>query len=52
MNYMNRNFQKIVLFFLLIMLYSCTDPRKNCNHPKHAEYVKEKQLKKQGIKVK
>lgn len=40
-------------FILLIMsLFSCVDPRKNCNHPKHAEYVKEKQLKKQGFKVK
>lgn len=44
----------LILCYILIGLsiFSCADPRKNCNHPKHAEYVKEKQLKKQGIKVK
>lgn len=26
------------------------DPRKNCNHPKHVEWVKEKTLKKYGKK--
>ncbi len=47
---------KIIIFLCLTILslaiFSCADPRKNCNHPKHAEYVKEKQLKKQGFKVK
>ena len=25
------------------------DPRKNCNHPKHGEYMKEQQMKKMGF---
>ncbi len=46
---------KIIIILGLTILsgaiFSCADPRKNCNHPKHAEYVKEKQLKKQGFKI-
>ncbi|MEL7341111.1 MAG: hypothetical protein AAGM67_11535 [Bacteroidota bacterium] len=26
------------------------DPRKNCNHPKHGEYMKEQQMKRTGFK--
>jgi len=49
---MNIRKKFFVMLVLVGVLFSCADPRKNCNHPKHAEYVKEKQLKKQGIKVK
>ncbi len=49
---MNKTSIIICFFFIGLITFACTDPRKNCNHPKHAEYIKEKQLKKQGIKLK
>lgn len=45
---------RTVLLTLMViggmMLQGCPDPRKNCNHPKHSEYVKEKMEKKQKMK--
>jgi len=46
--------RKAILFFIAlflgsVLLSSCAmlkgDPRKNCNHPKHGQYMKEQQLK-------
>lgn len=53
---MNLNVFKVKRLFLVmlvfwgVMLQGCPDPRKNCNHPKHSEYVKEKMEKKQKMK--
>ncbi|MCB9233025.1 MAG: hypothetical protein H6581_15315 [Bacteroidia bacterium] len=36
-------------FALALISTSCADPRKNCNHPQHSQWVKEKRLKKTGF---
>ncbi len=49
---MNKRFVSLLAFFLVatLALSSCKmlkgDPRKNCNHPKHGDYMLEKQMKK------
>jgi len=47
-----------VIFMLGLFAPACAmlkgDPRKNCNHPKHGEYMKERQQKqfnKKGFKL-
>lgn len=53
----NRNsYSRFLLLGLLLLalgLSSCKilrgDPRKNCNHPKHGQYMKEKQMKRTGF---
>jgi len=36
--------------FLMALVSSCaSDPRKNCNHPQHGQYMKEKMAKKRGF---
>ncbi len=39
----------ILLGLLLWSLTGCGDPRKNCNHPQHEEYIMEKRKKNQGF---
>jgi len=39
-------------FLFALISISCADPRSNCNHPKHWQWVKEKQgkrMKKSGL---
>lgn len=38
------------LVFLVGMMTSCVDPRKNCNHPDHGKYMQERINKRRGIK--
>lgn len=41
----------LMLSFSAAILSSCAaDPRKNCNHPQHGQYMNEKIMKKRGIK--
>jgi hypothetical protein len=35
--------------FAGLVLSSCGDPRKNCNHPDHGRYMNEKLMKKRGM---
>jgi|GEM_PF-1340159 len=52
---MKKWFIRISLFLILasFILPACKllrgDPRKNCNHPKHGEYMREKWLKEVGF---
>ena len=43
----------LTAFFLGATLSSCAilrgDPRKNCNHPQHGQYMQEKRSKKMGF---
>ncbi|MEL6675177.1 MAG: hypothetical protein AAFR61_23410 [Bacteroidota bacterium] len=43
----------VAVFLAGTVLSSCRilrgDPRKNCNHPKHGEYMKEQQMKRTGF---
>ncbi len=42
------SFALVAAFVLGILLTSC-DPRKNCNHPDHGRYMQEKIAKKRGL---
>lgn len=51
-----RQFLSFLMIFAFVgglTLSSCKalrgDPRKNCNHPKHGEFMKEKQMKRSGF---
>lgn len=40
----------LVGVFFVGLITSCAgDPRKNCNHPQHGQYMKEKMAKKRGF---
>lgn len=56
---MYKKFTYIILTLLTVFalsLSSCRmlmgDPRKNCNHPEHGAYMKEKFMKKNGLSPK
>lgn len=41
----------LLVAFACILMQGCAgDPRKNCNHPQHGQYMSEKLNKKRGIK--
>lgn len=52
---MRRSISLLLVFALLagLGLSSCRvlrgDPRKNCNHPKHGDYMRELQMKRTGF---
>jgi hypothetical protein len=40
----------VVAAFAIGLISSCAgDPRKNCNHPQHGQYMKEQRMKKHGF---
>lgn len=39
----------LALVFVTGLLASCGDPRKNCNHPQHGMYMKQKMMKNRGF---